>query len=127
MSTFDKKLQADLKSGKVALGGCEVDPLFPKYRCNSCKYEFSHEDDYIEPTDFDKKIYPVIEAYIDRFGSPLLVDFEMLLDDPDDGDEWVRVIQKAIDDNQPFDDEGIELIIDDSEIEDDMKNLGIKN
>lgn len=56
---------------------------------------------------FSEKTRVAIDAYIDKFGDPLPDDFNLLLEDPNDDDEWVRVIQKAINDNQPFEDEGI--------------------
>jgi hypothetical protein len=55
----------------------------------------------------DEKILAIIEAYIDKFGDPLPDDFALRLKDANDPDEWARAIQKAIDDNKPFDDEGI--------------------
>ncbi len=55
----------------------------------------------------DEKVLKAIEAYIDKFGEPLPVDFPTRLDDANNDNEWVRVIQKAIDDNKPFEPEGV--------------------
>ncbi|MCL1962972.1 hypothetical protein FWF64_01655 [Candidatus Saccharibacteria bacterium] len=63
--------------------------------------------DILNEDDFNKTVMPVIEAYINKFGDALPIDFDLQLDDPDDNDEWVRVIQKAINDDKPFEDEGI--------------------
>ncbi len=107
MPAFSEKLEKDLTSGKVVLGGCEIDPLFPKWRCSTCKYEFSHENDYQEPDSFDVNVTPAVEAYIKKFKCPLPDDSELRLEDANDDNEWVRVIQKAIDDDEPFEDEGV--------------------
>lgn len=55
----------------------------------------------------DEKVLPIVEAYIEKFGEPLPIDFELRLKNADDLDEWIRVIQKAIDDNKPFEPEGV--------------------
>ena len=124
MPAFNKKLEKDMADGKVVLGGCEVDPLFPKYKCNICKYEFLGKEERVDDG-FNKTVMPVIEAYINKFGDALPIDFDLQLDDPDDNDEWVQTIQKAIDDNKPFEDEGIFPFIDDSELAEEMKKLGV--
>ena len=38
LPAFDSKLEKDLKSGKVVLGGCELDEKC--WHCNKCKNEF---------------------------------------------------------------------------------------
>lgn len=124
MPAFDKKLEKDMADGKVVLGGCEVDPLFPKYKCNVCKYEFSGKEEYAD-NDFEKIVKPVIETYVKKFGCGLPDDFDLRLDDADNSDECVRTIQKAIDDSNPFEDEGLITVIDDAELYELEKELGL--
>ena len=48
-----------------------------------------------------------INAYIEKFGYGLPIDFELRLKDLNSDEEWVKTIQNAIDTNTPFEDEGV--------------------
>lgn len=37
---FDEKLEKDLESGRIVLGGCEEDVSNHHWHCNTCKTEF---------------------------------------------------------------------------------------
>lgn len=54
-----------------------------------------------------EQVLAIIQAYKDKFNQPLPDDFDLRLSDASDDAEWIRVIQKAIDNNEPFEDEGI--------------------
>ena len=42
MPSFTEELQHELDEGKVVLGGCEVEGIYPLscYQCNDCEEEF---------------------------------------------------------------------------------------
>ena len=42
MPAFTEELQRELDEGKVILGGCEVEGIYPlpRYQCNDCEEEF---------------------------------------------------------------------------------------
>ncbi len=42
MPSFTVELQRELDEGKVVLGGCEVEGIYPlsRYQCNDCEEEF---------------------------------------------------------------------------------------
>ena len=42
MPAFTEELQRELDEGKVVLGGCEVEGIYPlpRYQCNDCEEEF---------------------------------------------------------------------------------------
>lgn len=55
LPAFSEKLEKDLREGRVVLGGCNVDPENPRWRCVSCG------------TDFATKM-ETLEEYVQRFG-----------------------------------------------------------
>ncbi len=38
---YDEQLEKEITDGKIVLGGCEVLPYSPKYKCNDCKKDFA--------------------------------------------------------------------------------------
>ncbi|MGI6612408.1 MAG: hypothetical protein ACOX0Z_02440 [Candidatus Nanosyncoccaceae bacterium] len=38
---FNERLEKELANGKVAIGGCLINPKNPKWKCNNCKHEFT--------------------------------------------------------------------------------------
>lgn len=39
---YTEKLQEEINSGKVVLGGCCILGCTPKYKCNDCKSDFGN-------------------------------------------------------------------------------------
>jgi hypothetical protein len=74
---------------------------------NEDRHEILSAVKVFEEYEFQEIVQPVIEAYIDKFGCDLPANFDVRLDDPNDNDEWATTIQKAIDNNKPFDAEHI--------------------
>lgn len=59
-------------------------------------------------SDEEKRLNKYIDAYIEKFGYGLPVDFSTRLPgEKDEIDEAIEAITKAIENNQPFEDEGV--------------------
>jgi len=56
----------------------------------------------------EDKIWAEIEKYVDHFGHGLPEGFEGTLNDPNDPEEWAKVLGKAVRENKPLPDcEGV--------------------
>lgn len=54
LPAFSEKLEKDLREGRIVLGGCNVDPENPQWRCVSCGTDFVTKMDTID--DFIRRI-----------------------------------------------------------------------
>jgi len=45
LPAFSEELDKELKTGKIALGGCMVSDDSPRYKCNDCQKKFGEKED----------------------------------------------------------------------------------
>lgn len=65
MPAFSEKLQRDLDSGKIVLGGCCITGYDPKKHCNDCGEDFANLAVFYAPDNKDPIPYKDIVAQVD--------------------------------------------------------------